>query len=141
MLNARDSLAALVAPFLIFSYPALADTDLMRDLDFDQNGIVTVDEVIFSQNALFDQADSNADGFLSHDEHDALLQAVADRHSDVGGGFSTAKLSAGRVDAFTFTDGNADGQISRLEYHTKARTLAEGLDRDGDGVVANLAAS
>ncbi|MGR3760125.1 EF-hand domain-containing protein [Roseobacteraceae bacterium NS-SX3] len=130
------ALPALAAVLSLTVSAASASEVLLQEMDFDGDGITTVDEATAARNALFDPADADGDGALSLGEHAALLAAIAARDAEVGRGYAASAPAAGRVEAFTFADSNADGQISRLEFHSVSRRLARSLDRDGDGVLS-----
>lgn len=113
-----------------------ADPDFLASLDFDGDGAVTVSEVALVRNQQFEQIDRDGDGFIDADEFDRSLQETRTRFRQMGQGYEEHRASPGRIDAFTFADSDADGLISRREFHRHSDRFAQSLDRDGDGIVS-----
>jgi len=138
---AARSPACALAPLMIATSllatlaatPAAAQPSFLQALDLDGNGAVTVDEAIAARNLRFDQVDQDGDGEISPAEYDKLLQDTRTRYASLGQGYVAKSASPGRIDAFTFSDSDADGVISRAEYHRNSARFARSLDRNGDG--------
>lgn len=126
----------LVTAFLLNLAPrASAEGDFLASLDLDGDGVVTVAEAAAAREARFDAVDLNGDGGLDAAEFDALLQATRTRYASLGQNYQPHAASAGRIDAFTFSDSDADGRVSRAEYAHSSARFARSLDRNGDGVI------
>ncbi len=116
--------------------PAAAQTAFLLSLDFNGDGIVAVAEAEASLNLKFATVDQDGDGGLSPEEFDANLKQTRNRFENVGQAYQPQKASAGRIDAFTFADSDADGEISRAEYYAHSARVARSLDRDNDGLIS-----
>ncbi|TNJ47870.1 calcium sensor EFh [Phaeobacter sp. B1627] len=134
-LSVARTLACALACALV-TMPAAAQNGFLQSLDFDGDGIVTIDEAMASRNLQFPIGDLNGDEHLNAAEFDALLRATRARFSDLGQKYQPQTASAGRIDAFTFSDSDADGVISRQEYFRSSDRFARSLDRDGDGTIS-----
>ncbi|OIQ31853.1 MAG: hypothetical protein BM562_06740 [Alphaproteobacteria bacterium MedPE-SWcel] len=145
---ARHGAATIAAPVLVsflvclslasalIPTPALAQNGFLQSLDFDGDGIVTIEEAMASRNSQFPGGDLDGDEYLNATEFDALLQATRARFTDLGQKYQPHQASPGRIDAFTFSDSDADGVISRQEYFRSSARFARSLDRDGDGTIS-----
>ena len=114
-----------------------ADPDFLVSLDFDGDGTVTVSEVALVRNQQFTQIDRDGDGKINPEEFDRSLQNARAHFRQMGQGYQEHNASPGRIDAFTFADTDADGFISRREFHRHSDRFAHSLDRDGDGIVSH----
>ena len=126
----------LVTALLLNLAPrASAEGNFLASLDLDGDGVVTVAEAAAAREARFDAVDLNGDGGLDAREFDALMQATRTRYASLGQNYQPHAASAGRIDAFTFSDSDADGRVSRAEYAHSSARFARSLDRNGDGVI------
>lgn len=131
----RAPLFLVAALVVSLASHASAEGDFLASLDLDGDGVVTVAEAAAARDARFDTVDLNGDGGLDAAEFDALLQATRTRYASLGQNYQPHAASAGRIDAFTFSDSDADGRVSRAEYAHSSARFARSLDRNGDGVI------
>jgi len=129
-------LVPMLTALLLTSAAAQAQSSFLHSLDFDGDGVVTVEEAIASRNLQFPNVDLDGDGQLSAEEFDHLLLEARDRYASLGQAYIAKNASPGRIDAFTFSDSDADGYISRQEYYRSSARFARSLDRDGDGIIS-----
>ncbi len=88
-----------------------------QEMDLDQDGRISEQEMAEHRAARFDRADGNGDGLISEAEFMAARQARGEER-------------ARRI--FTFMDSNGDGALS-LEEVAQRRPVFAQLDVDGDG--------
>ncbi len=131
--------AVLCAALLLaIATPISAQGDFLASLDLDGDGVVTVPEATRARNASFPEVDGDGDGRLSPEEFDALLQGARDRYQGLGQHYHAREASPGRLDAFTFSDSDADGYVSLAEFERTSARFSRSLDRDGDGVISPM---
>jgi hypothetical protein len=94
--------------------------------DLNGDGQITQDEVQALQTEFFDSTDTNADGFLTHEE----LQVAKKTPTTLLLGYN--KFGCGA--SFNRLDNNQDGLISREEFINNV-PMFDKFDLDGDGII------
>ncbi|MBB96780.1 MAG: hypothetical protein CML68_19550 [Rhodobacteraceae bacterium] len=94
--------------------------NLFTQVDTDEDGAVTQEEIDTFRAAKVGEADASGDGALSIEEFDTLYRE-----------FTRSRM----VDMFQDFDADGDGVISPEEMDTRFGGVVEKMDRDGDGVL------
>ena len=94
--------------------------EMLADVDTDEDGALTQEEINIAIDARFTQFDADDDGNLALDEFEALWAEI------------TRPMA---VRAFQFLDPDGDAAIARSEIEDRFDTLVARLDRNDDGVL------
>jgi len=100
---------------------------------------VTRAEMVAEVNQVFEQADTDKDGFMSRKEFAARMTAVLNRTPPGTPGAPTPeqaqKMIAAATAAFNDADTNHDGKLSRAEAARRPLAAFDSMDANHDGVV------
>jgi len=135
-LLAAASVAAVLG-LVAFSNPSLANrayagfhgmrmmgglaTELLRDVDTDQNGKLTQQEIDGAVNGRYARFDGDKNGSLSLEEFTALWAEL------------TRPVT---VRAFQMLDPNGDAAVARAEVDERFARAVQRYDRNGDGALS-----
>ncbi len=93
---------------------------LLKTVDADGDGAVTLAEIEDFKAAQLSSADSDADGALNIEEFDTIYRALT---------------RSRMVDMFQDFDEDGDGVISTAELDDRVNSIVERMDRNGDGAL------
>ena len=98
----------------------------LQDIDANEDGAISRDEVIAFQNARFTDMDANADGEVSPDEMRAFGE---ERRED-----RRKQMRGAAEDKFAQLDTDGSGALSREEM-SQSMQWFDKFDQNGDGVI------
>jgi len=108
--------------------------DFITNWDGDENGVVTLAEVIEMRENLFVTFDEDGDGMISAEEYIAFDAARAEGQAYEGisnGGHGKAAVGM----TLEFNDTNGDGAVTQSEFVDQSAAWFAILDRNGGGEV------
>ena len=94
--------------------------EMLADVDTDEDGALTQEEINIAIDARFTEFDANNDGNLTLDEFEALWAEI------------TRPMA---VRAFQYLDPDGNAAIAKSELEDRFDTLVARLDRNDDGVL------
>ena len=94
--------------------------EMLADVDTDEDGALTQEEINIAIDARFTEFDANNDGDLTLDEFEALWAEI------------TRPMA---VRAFQFLDPNGDAEIAKSELDDRFGAAVARMDRNDDGVL------
>jgi Ca2+-binding EF-hand superfamily protein len=99
--------------------------EMMTELDTNEDGKLSQDEVIAGRTAKFQEADANADGLLSFVELEEFHEAEKEK-----------RKKERKQKHFEKMDANSDGFTNLDEFLSGASDRFEKMDRNGDGFIS-----
>lgn len=124
MISRRTAIVAAVAATLAASVPVLAasDYELLKGLDLDRDGTVSLDEAARAASMVFAMIDRDGDGALTRHELSGRLSVRELRAADTDhdGTLDKAEYLAVVGNRFKAADTDADGTLTADELRSKA---------------------
>ena len=107
---------------------------VFEEVDTDANGFVTIEELQAMQTARFEARDTDGDGFLTEEE---IAAGYAAKAEETGREFNTERLNKRIARTVRGLDIDNDGKVSAEEANTRdVSKFVERLDTDGDGKIS-----
>lgn len=107
----------------------------IENFDLDEDGVVTLAEVLEKRTDIFYMFDQDENGVLSSEEYDMFDEVRAADHEQEGHSGGQGQGNQGEGMAREVTDLNGDGVVAQEEFMTAAQDWFQGKDRNRDGVI------
>lgn len=107
----------------------------IENWDLDEDGQITLAEVIEKREDLFYAFDSDENGVLDAEEHDMFDEVRATDLAENGQGMGQGRDNPANGMLREVTDANGDGLVSHQEFMEAVPDWFARMDRNGDGVV------
>ena len=121
---AAASVAALTTTSVLAQDRMMRGERFLKRADVNNDGKLTVDEVVNQATARFDKTDSNNDGEISVEEMADRIQRERDE-----------RRAARMLERMDF---NGDGKVTKDELENRAKKRFALMDRNDDGIVEKL---